>query len=119
PDEVLPWLHRVVRNGALQAHRSEQRRRRREGQAGMAEVWFAAVDEQLDSRQAFALLAELPLEQREVIVARLWGGLTFEAIAAWTGSSLATAQRRYHAGLARLKERLEGRWTTNHPQPMT
>jgi RNA polymerase sigma-70 factor (ECF subfamily) len=48
----------------------------------------------------------LPLDEREVIVAHLWGGLTFEQIAAVAGCSSSTAHRRYAAGLSALRERL-------------
>jgi RNA polymerase sigma-70 factor (ECF subfamily) len=41
-------------------------------------------------------------------VARLWGGLTFDQIARLQRCSLTTAHRRYHEGLTRLHERLEG-----------
>ena len=108
PDQVLPWLYRVVRNGARAAHRQDRRRERREGEvAETGNPWFAATDDQIDARHAQALLAELAPEVRAVIVARIWGGLTFEAIAAAEGCSLTTAHRRYHAGLAELHERLE------------
>jgi RNA polymerase sigma-70 factor (ECF subfamily) len=116
PERVLPWLYRVVRNAAFAARRTAGRRRRRETAASASEAWFAAADDQLDAREATRRLAELPLEVREVIVARLWGGLTFEEIARLIGCSLPTAHRRYHAGLTELRERLEGRWTTN-PTP--
>jgi RNA polymerase sigma factor (sigma-70 family) len=116
PDRVLPWLYRVVRNGALAAGRGQARRRRRENQASAAEAWFAAADDCIDAQDATRLLAELPLEQREAVVAHIWGGLTFDETARLTGCSLATAHRRYQAGLAQLQERLEGRWTTQ-PSP--
>ena len=119
PERPLPWLYRVVRNEALAAFRSAARRRRRELVASAVEAWFSAAEDRLDGDHATRLLAQLPLELREVIVARLWGGLTFEAIAQLTGCSLATAHRRYQAGLAGLKERLEGRWTRTTPTPMT
>lgn len=119
PEQVLPWLYRVVRNEALLTARGQSRRRQREARVSSSEVWFAAVDDQLDAQQAVQKLAELPLEQREVIVARLWGGLTFEDIAQLTGCALATAHRRYQAGLAELKERLEGRWTRITPTAKT
>ena len=111
PDNVLPWLYRVVRNEALASRRSAARRHRRESAASTPEVWFTPADDQLDAREAARRLAELPLEIREVIVARLWGGLTFEEIARLVGCSLPTAHRRYHTGLVELRERLEGRWT--------
>lgn len=115
PEQVLPWLYRVVRNGALAAGRSETRRRRRQSCVSASEAWFAAADDRIDGREATRLLAELPLEQREVVVARIWGGLTFEEVARLAGCSLPTAHRRYQAGLTALRERLEGRWTSTSP----
>ena len=119
PERVLPWLYRVVRNGALSAGRVEARRRRREGRVSGSEAWFAAADDRIDGLEATRLLAELPIEQREVMVARIWGGLTFEAVAQLAGCSLPTAHRRYQLGLAQLRERLEGRWTRTPTAPTT
>jgi RNA polymerase sigma factor (sigma-70 family) len=119
PEQVLPWLYRVVRNGALAAGRGEVRRRRRQDRASAPEAWFVAADDQLDGREATRLLAELPLEQREVIVARIWGGLTFEEVARLAGCSLPTAHRRYQAGLAALRERLADPWTHTPPAATT
>ena len=115
PDRALPWLYRVVRNAALAEARGRARRRRREDRAGAAEVWFAAADDRLDGGEATRHLAELPVEQREVVVARIWGGLTFEEVARLVGCSLPTAHRRYQAGLAGLRERLDNPCT--HPRP--
>jgi RNA polymerase sigma factor (sigma-70 family) len=112
PELVLPWLYRVVRNAALADRRSAGRRRRRETVASAPEAWFSPTENRLDAREAARRLAELPLGMREIIVARLWGGLTFEEVARLIGCSLPTAHRRYHAGLAELRERLEGRWNT-------
>lgn len=119
PEQALPWLYRVVRNGALALGREAVRRRRREGRAGAPEAWFAAVDDRLDAQDVVRHLAALPLELREVIVARLWGGLTFDEIARLVGCSLPTAHRRYQTGLSELRERLDGRWTRNSPLPTT
>ena len=69
PERVLPWLYRVVRNLALADFRSDSRRRKREARSSAPVEWFARVDDQLDAREATRLLAELPLEEREVIVA--------------------------------------------------
>ena len=119
PVRVLPWLYRVVRNAALVDRRAAARRRRRETVAGTHEAWFSRADDRLDAAAAAQLLAELPLEQREVIVARLWGGLTFEEVAQIAGCSLPTAHRRYQAGLTELHERLTGRWTRTPETPTT
>ena len=119
PAQVLPWLYSVVRNGALAAGRGEARRRQRQQRASTGEAWFATVDDDLDGRDATRLLAELPLDQREVIVARIWGGLTFEDVARLADCSLATAHRRYQAGLSALRERLSGPWTPTPPATKT
>jgi RNA polymerase sigma factor (sigma-70 family) len=118
PENVPAWLYRVVRNEALAAQRGAARRRRREQRVGAPEEWLSPAEDRIDADEAARRLAELPLELREVIVARLWGGLTFEEVAALVGCSLPTAHRRYHAGLDQLRERLEGRWTHN-PAPTT
>ena len=108
PDRVVPWLYRVVRNGSIAAARGDRRRRRREALASGREAWFASADERIDAADATRLLSDLEPDAREVVVARLWGGLTFDEIARLQGCSLSAAHRRYHAGLARLQERLEG-----------
>jgi RNA polymerase sigma-70 factor (ECF subfamily) len=109
PEQVLAWLYRVVRTGALAATRSASRRWRREAAASKPEAWFAPAHDRLDAHEAACALADLPLEAREVIVARLWGGLTIDEVATLVGCSLPTAHRRYHAGIADLRTRLEGR----------
>ena len=108
PDPVLPWLYCVVRNGALTARRADERRRRHEARAAARHpAWFVPSEgTALDAATAAAALESLPLEQREVLVARLWGGLTFEEIAGLTGSSSSSMHRLYHAGLTALRERL-------------
>jgi RNA polymerase sigma-70 factor (ECF subfamily) len=53
-------------------------------------------------------LAEIPFEQREVIILRLQGGMKFREIAAAQGVSVSTAQGRYHYGLDKLRVVLDG-----------
>jgi len=107
PRAVVPWLYRVVRNRAIDALRVAQRRQRRESAVARPERWFVetAVDG-LDADSAVAALEHLPLEQREVIVARLWGGLSFEQIAEVAGCSPTTAFRRFGAGIDNLRREM-------------
>ncbi|HTU16560.1 MAG TPA: RNA polymerase sigma factor [Gemmataceae bacterium] len=119
PEPILPWLYRVVRNAALMAQRSASRRRQREQRASKPEAWFTTAEDRLDADEATRLLAALPLQLREVIVTRLWGGLKFEDIAQLVGCSLPTAHRRYQIGLAQLYERLEGPCTRTPTAPKT
>ncbi len=112
PDQPGAWLFRVVRNGALNAAVAARRRRRHEADAaGEAAIWFQTGSEgpgaeSLDAEAASAVLRSLPLEQREVIVAHLWGGLTFEQIGEVSGCSASTAYRHYAAGLSAMRERM-------------
>jgi RNA polymerase sigma-70 factor (ECF subfamily) len=107
PREVIPWLYRVVRNAALDAGKQARRRQRRESEVARPLRWFVESEvEGLDADTAVAALQRLPPDQREAIVARLWGGLSFEEIAAVAGCSASTAFRRYEAGIAALREEL-------------
>jgi RNA polymerase sigma-70 factor (ECF subfamily) len=108
PDQVVTWLYRVVRNGAISAARAEQRRRRHETAAAEGtRSWFVPAEPpSLDSAAAIAALTSLAADEREVITAHLWGGLTFQEIAAVTGLSPSTAHRRYESGLRLLRDRL-------------
>jgi RNA polymerase sigma factor (sigma-70 family) len=119
PQQALPWLYAVVRNGALAAGRGAARRRRRQDRVSAGEAWFASADDRLDGQEATRLLAQLPFDQREVVVARIWGGLTFDEIAQLAGCSLPTAHRRYQAGLTALRERLDCQWTRTLPATKT
>jgi RNA polymerase sigma-70 factor (ECF subfamily) len=109
PDNLVPWLYRVVRNGALNAARAARRRRRYElAAAARTPAWFVASDDSgLDAERTTAALRALPAEQREVIIAHIWGGLTFEQIAGVAGCAASTAYRWYVAGLWALRERLD------------
>src|SRR5262245_59229267 len=67
PDNVVAWLYRVVRNGAVSAARAEQRRRRHEtGAAALSRPWFLPREgADLDEQTARDALSSLPLELRE------------------------------------------------------
>lgn len=110
PENAVGWLYRVVRNRALNASRASGRRQRHESRAAhRGEPWLVPSEgDRLDAVAAARALEDLPGEQRETIVARLWGGLSFEEIAHLTGSAVSTVHRWYHGGLARLRERLSG-----------
>jgi RNA polymerase sigma-70 factor (ECF subfamily) len=108
PTNPVAWLFTAVRNEAIDRHRKTKRRQRHEQQA-MAErpIWFETPpDTALRSSELLELLDTLPPEQREVVIARIWGGLTFDEIAALTGDSRTTVHRRYGDALERLRERM-------------
>ncbi len=114
PDRPVAWLYRVVRNGAISAARRDNRRRRTEKTAiGQTRRRFAADGESpLDAELAARALEELSDDQREVVIARIWGGLTYEEIGEFAAISSSEAHRRYEAGLACLRKRLGVTWLT-------
>lgn len=119
PDQPVAWLYRVVRNRAISLRRSHERRRRRESQvAAERGTWFTASRWSVeDLQEVTAALQAIDIQLREVIIARVWGGLSFEQLAHVTGVSTSTAHRLYQAGLAKLRERLGVSW--NHSSTST
>jgi RNA polymerase sigma-70 factor, ECF subfamily len=109
------YLYGCLRGCALEWSRGERRRRGRESAAAM-EADAAAVGglfcphEQAASderRQLIeAALGRLPVAQREVLVMKVWGGLTFPQIAAALDIPRDTAASRYRYALAKLREEL-------------
>ena len=74
--------------------------------------WFQpeptpVASESLDGETAADSLRSLPLEQREVIVAHLWGGLSFQEIALVSACSASTAETGF---IPRVCPRCENGW---------
>ena len=59
-------------------------------------------------RQLSWALAQLPYEQREVLILRTYSGMKFKAIAAQQDVSINTAQGRYRYALDKLRSLLNG-----------
>lgn len=109
PEHVVAWLYRVVKHRALNAMRSATRRRRREAEATVARlrVTGLAAADPLDALAVAEALERLDAERREVVVMRVWGGLSFEEIAEASNVSTSTAHRRYHEALDQMRQVLE------------
>jgi RNA polymerase sigma factor (sigma-70 family) len=116
PDHAIAWLYRVVKNRALNAARGARRRRERETQV-MAERFAssgrAAAFDQADVLAMMEALAQLDASSRELVIMRIWGGLTFDEIGAALASSTTSAHRQYAQALARLRQILESPCSTN------
>ena len=108
PSDPEAWLFRVVRNRALSLAREKRRRLHREFE--VASRWREQLaipdDSLLDLELVLQQLDRLPDEQREVIVAHLWSGLSFVQIGGLMEISSSTAHRWYATGLAELKRKL-------------
>jgi len=116
------WLFRIARNLARDAFR---RRRRMPGTVSLDsgavdesprsddpidrsdDGPFAALEQRDNADRLQAALAKLPEAQREVILMRHYGEMSFQDIAETMGTPLGTALARAHRGLAKLREWME------------
>jgi RNA polymerase sigma-70 factor (ECF subfamily) len=101
---ALPYLLRAVRNTAL----NHRRGRQREAPLTEADRWLEAPPDRSDEALAVqSALRRLPAEQREVVILRLWAGLTFAEVATVVGCPMNTAASRYRYGRDRLRALLQ------------
>jgi RNA polymerase sigma-70 factor (ECF subfamily) len=104
PAVPAAYLYRAVRNAALNVRRNGFR----ETTLNAANCSF--IHRGGDHEAALALqiaLTDLPDEQREVVVMRIWSGMTLEEIATATAVSLNTAASRYRYALQKLRAKLK------------
>jgi RNA polymerase sigma-70 factor, ECF subfamily len=95
------YLFRSVRNAALNHIRGQAR----EVELADGGVWLESPDGSVETSMALqSALNALPDEQREVVVLKIWGQLTFEEAAAVIGIPANTAASRYRYGLEKLRE---------------
>jgi RNA polymerase sigma-70 factor (ECF subfamily) len=100
-----------VRRAAFDLARRESRRAVREesaetDRARLEPVFFAPVEGEERRAAIEAALARLSEEQREVLVLKIWGELTFDQIAAQLEISPNTAASRYRYALGALRKEL-------------
>lgn len=108
PENPVAWLYRAVRCRAINAGRAQRRREHHEARAALDRpaVLVPPAGETLDAKQVAAAVDSLPDKEREVVVARLWGQLSFREIGEVTATSESTAHRRYRSALVRLREKV-------------
>ena len=113
PINPVGWLYKVVRNRAINAGRSDQRRKNREqlseslrdsATSTDPSLELQAIDEQ---QRMLSVLESMPDDMRELIALRIWGELTWAEIAKLTNTSSSSAQRTYVQALELMKNKLE------------
>jgi RNA polymerase sigma-70 factor, ECF subfamily len=103
PDVPVAYIYRAVRNAAPNARRNGRRDAPLDPQRGVFKHRGGNMEAALALEK---VLEELPEEQREVVVMRIWSGLTLEEAAATTGAPLNTVASRYRYALDKLREKL-------------
>ena len=108
PNNPMAWLLTTVRNLSNNELRSHTRRKKREfavqESKGLFDVPESEQKEEVE--RMIQALESLALTYREIIVAKIWGGLTYEEIAEMTASSRSSVHRKYQEGIRMLGEML-------------
>lgn len=106
PDSPEAWLHKTTRRKAQNIARAEGRRQKHHQRACQEQVaWFDECRSSNDLAPTDVVrgLELLSTEERELVVARVWGQLGFEQLAELLDCSISSAHRRYTAALSQLK----------------
>lgn len=112
PEQPEHYCIRSFRNRALNYKRTLWRRITRELES---KRWFErSPSETRQERAAMKCLAQLPKDQREVIVLKIWHQYTFEEIGQLLEVSPNTAAGRYRYGLQKLRACLKGEAYEQH-----
>lgn len=111
PLDPVAWLFTATKRKALNQARGESRRQRRHtisAQPSSTSLWF---DNHLEKQEEAIRLQEClekldPLE-RQILVSRVWGNLSFSQIADVVESSSSTVHRIHHLALQKMRTWLE------------
>lgn len=110
--KILPWAIRIARNMAIDHFRKAQRSPTIINSEGNDVFQFITIAEEnreeqmqrVQTRNTLRkLIAELPEEQREVLILRHYGDLSFKEIAEQTNVSINTALGRMRYALQNLR----------------
>lgn len=110
--EARPWLFGIALNVLRDARRSERRQmkaflRLAPREEGDGEQGYEEVEGRLAAREVNALLAEVPAEDRDLLLLFACVELTYEECAQALGIPVGTVRSRLHRLRARLRARLE------------
>ena len=108
PPQPLAWLFQVVRNGAIDRKRKKKTEQQHEESLAVEKtpIRFETPENALiRADEIEALLAVLAQEQREIVVEQIWGGLSFDEIAALHKTSRTTVFRNYTEAIDVMKRK--------------
>ena len=104
PANPNAWLFGTVRRMALMHIRANGRREKRE--QGVARSEMCQPNDLADVLDLESALAELDSDDRDIVLARVHGGLTCEEIGTMLGVSATTAWRRLEIAMTSIRSRL-------------
>ncbi len=103
------WLYRTVRNASISQIRANSSRHHREKDVGENKaLWFVSrIEDLMDASAAQEALRELPTDQREIVVLRIWSQLGFAEIAELVHRPLSSVYDQYKTAVAALRKKME------------
>ena len=109
PENVKAWLFRSVRNGAISQLRRQKRRQKHTQELAVGrQSWFEnRPDDLLDAKTAQQALVNLPEEQREIVILRIWGQLTLREITEIVEQPLSTVHHKYQSALKAIRIKMQ------------
>jgi RNA polymerase sigma-70 factor (ECF subfamily) len=108
-NDPAAYLFASVKTCAFDWQRARHRQTRREAVVARPEcepLFVGSLEHNERRALVQSALGRLPQEQREVLVMKIWGGLSFPQIAEALQISANTAASRYRYALAKLREQL-------------
>jgi RNA polymerase sigma-70 factor (ECF subfamily) len=110
-DDISPLLFTVCRNYCLNLVRRRNLARKQTDdprfQILKEDSPLKTVTQREEAQRLNEIIGSLPGEQREVLVMRVYGGLTFKQISQTTGDPLGTVATRYRSALEKVKLALQ------------
>ena len=100
PKNCVAWLFTVTKRLAVNDQVAQAKRRSREKQAVDRSSRPADPCHDFEMRD---LLDQLEPREREIVIAKIWGGLTFDEISSLYREPKASLWRTYQSGLEKLK----------------
>jgi RNA polymerase sigma-70 factor (ECF subfamily) len=105
---ISAWLYQIARNTVIDHYRTCRYT------VSVHDVWDLASDEDVEvdvenkvqREKIHSVLKGLPVEQRDIIIMRVWQELPYKEIALIMGKSEASLKMMYSRTIARLKQHL-------------
>ena len=104
PGNCVAWLFTVTKRLAINELKSKQRRKSREESAAIQRQASDGTQASQADLETMDLLETLNDREREVVIARVWGELTFDEIALALNEPKATVWRNYQSAINHLKQ---------------
>ncbi len=102
------WLYRIARNSVTDHFRTRHPHEDIDAFWDLQSEDDPALDAEssLARKQVRSMLKQLPKDKRDVVILRLWDGLSYQEIAALTGKSESALKMQFSRTMSELRDRM-------------